>query len=63
LAESYDGLGQYIMVGLSRGSTSVCYKARIASGDFNTGTAMPIGTPVSVVIYRGKVEIISMGAR
>jgi hypothetical protein len=56
LAEPYDGIGQYIMVGLSRGSTSVAYKARVASGDFNSGRTFPVGTPIHLTMYRGSLE-------
>lgn len=63
LAEEYDGVGQHVAVELSEGSTSVVYQARIASGDFGTGQTMPQGTPVSVFTYRGKIVVISMGAK
>lgn len=63
LAENYDGIGQYILVSLSLGSSSASYRARIASADFGTGQMIPIGTPVTVVSYRGKLEILSMGAK
>lgn len=61
LAEDYDGIGQYIMVILSGGSTSGSLKARIASADFGTGQVIPRGTPVSVFVAHGRVEIMSMG--
>lgn len=63
LAENYDGIGQYVLITLAKSSSSAAYKARIASGDFNTGQTMPVGTPVSVFSYRGSIEIISMGAK
>ena len=61
LAEPYDGVGQYVLVSLSLGSVSAAYKARIAAGDFGTGTTFPVGTPVSISVHRGRVEILSLG--
>ena len=61
LSEDYDGIGQYIMVILSGGSTSGALRARIASADFGTGQLIPRGSPVSVFVAHGKVEIMSMG--
>ena len=61
LAEPYDGIGQYVLVSLSMGSVSSAYKARIAAGDFGTGTKFPVGTPVSISVHRGRVEILSLG--
>lgn len=63
LAEEYDGIGQYVLVSLSAGSVSSAYKARIASGDFGTGQKIPIGTQVTIISIRGRLEIISMGAK
>jgi hypothetical protein len=63
LAEDYDGIGQYILVALAGSSTSAAYRARIAPGDFGTGQEIPIGTPVSIFISRGLVEVLSMGAK
>lgn len=63
LAEEYDGIGQYIKISLSRHSLSAGVRARISVGDFGTSQTMPVGTPVSVFVYRGLVEIISMGAK
>lgn len=61
LAEDYDGIGQYIMVILARSSTSGALRARVASADFGTGKLIPRGSPVSVFIAHGKIEIMSMG--
>jgi len=58
LAEAYDGIGQYVMVTLTRGSTSAAYKARIAAGDFGGGRTFPVGTPVPVFSIRGQLEIL-----
>lgn len=63
LAEDYDGIGQYVLVNLSAASVSGAYKARVASGDFGTGQFFPTGTPVSVVSYRGSLEVISLGLK
>lgn len=61
LAEEYDGIGQYVLIDLSKGSVAAVYKARIAAGDFNSGRKFPVGTPVSVHISRGQLEILSLG--
>jgi hypothetical protein len=61
LAEDYDGIGQWVLVFLSNGSTSTAYKARVASGDFATGQMIPERTPVTVFVNHGQVEILSLG--
>ena len=63
LAEDYDGIGQYVMVALSRISTSSGYKARVASGDFGTGQVIPAGTPVTVFSDHGRLEVLSLGVK
>lgn len=63
LAEEYDGIGQYVLVSLSQNSVSSGFSARVASGDFGTGQKIPVGTPVTVVSYRGQIEIVSLGAK
>lgn len=63
LAEDYDGIGQYVLVGLSKGSTSTAYRARVGAGDFGTGQVIPAGTPVSVYVGRGRIEILTLGAK
>lgn len=57
LGEAYDGIGQYVLVTLASSSVGSAYKARIASGDFGGGRTFPRGTPVSVVSYRGNLEV------
>jgi hypothetical protein len=61
LAEPYDGIGQHVLIDLSKGSVASVYKARVAAGDFNSGRTFPIGTQVSVHISRGHLEILSLG--
>ena len=61
LAEEYDGIGQYVLVSLSMSSVAAAARARVAAGDFGTGQRFPVGTPVSLSVYRGKVEILSLG--
>lgn len=63
LAEDYDGIGQYVLVALSRASTAAALKARVASGDFATGQVIPSGTVVSVFTYHGRLEVLSLGAK
>lgn len=63
LAETYDGIGQYVKITLSRNAVTSGLRARLASGDFGTGQTVPVGTPVSVFSYRGQLEILSMGAK
>ena len=57
LAESYDGVGQYVMVNLTRNGITAALKGRIASGDFGGGRTFPEGTPVIVSSYRGHIEV------
>jgi len=57
LAEDYDGIGQYISITLSQGSSSKALKGRIASGDFGGSRIFPEGTPVVVASYRGQLEV------
>ena len=63
LGETYDGIGQYVKITLSRNAVSVGLLARVGSGDFGTGQSIPEGTPITVASYRGKIEILSMGAK
>lgn len=63
LAEEYDGIGQYVKISLSRNAVTVGLQARLCSGDFGTGQLIPEGTPVTVFSYRGKLEILSLGAK
>lgn len=63
LAEDYDGIGQYVLVALAGSSTSAGYKSRLAVGDFGTGQVIPRGTPVTVHVNHGQVEILSLGAK
>lgn len=63
LAEEYDGIGQFVKITLSKNAVTVGLLARISSGDFGTGQTIPVGTPVSVFSYRGKLEILSLGAK
>lgn len=63
LAEEYDGIGQYVNVTLSTNAVTVGFRARLGSGDFGTGQTIPVGTPVTVFSSRGRLEILSMGAK
>lgn len=63
LAEDYDGIGQYALVTLARSSVAAAYKARVAAGDYGTGQIIPVNTPVRLVNIRGRMEIISLGAK
>lgn len=63
LAEDYDGIGQQVKVSFARSSTSVGLMAYLASGDFGTGQVIPAGTKVSVYSHRGRIEILSLGAK
>lgn len=60
-AEPYDGIGQYILVTLTRSSISAALRARIATGDFNTGAHYPAGTPIVVFSDHGQLEVLSFG--
>lgn len=63
LAEEYDGIGQYVMVTLSRNAVTNALRARVGSGDFGTGQTIPEGTPISILSYHGQIEILSLGAK
>lgn len=63
LGETYDGIGQYVKITLSRNAVSVGLLARVGSGDFGTAQTIPEGTPVTVVSYHGRLDILSMGAK
>lgn len=63
LAEPYDGIGQYVMVTLSRASTSSAFKAKLAAGDAGTRKPFPAGTPVVVFSERGQLEVLTLGSR
>lgn len=63
LAEDYDGIGQYVLVALARSSVGSAYRARVAAADFGTGQQIPIGTPVSLFVLHGQMEIMSMGIK
>lgn len=63
LAEDYDGIGQYVLISLAQSSPSAALKARVASGDYGTGQQIPAGTEVTIISYRGHLEIVSMGAK
>lgn len=58
LAEDYDGIGQYVMVALAGSAVGAAYKARVASGDFGGSRTFPAGTPVTVLSYRGTMEVL-----
>lgn len=62
LAEEYDGISQFVLVALSRTSTSAAYRAKVATGDFGTGKRFPVGTPVAIRSYRGGLEVLSLSA-
>src|SRR5687768_10613159 len=58
LAEPYDGIGQYVMVALSRAGVTKAMRGRIASGDFGGSRTFPEGTPVVVISNRGQLEVL-----
>jgi hypothetical protein len=62
LAEDYDGYAEFVLVALTRSSTSAAL-AHVSPGAVTTGQSMPAGTPVSTISINGRVEIISMGTR
>lgn len=58
LAEAYDGVGQYVLVTLSLGSSSAAL-ARVTL----PGYKFPVeaGAPISVTMNNGSIEVVSMG--
>jgi hypothetical protein len=63
LAEEYDGIGQYVILTLSRNAVTAAFRARLCSGDFGTGQKIPAGTPVAVFSNRGQLEVLSLGVK
>jgi hypothetical protein len=59
LAEPYDGIGQYVLVALSLGSSSSAI-ARVTGA----GYKFPIeaGAPISVTFNNGSIEVVSLGS-
>lgn len=57
LAERYDGIGQYVLVSIAGSSTSSALKARIAAGDFGGRREFPRGTPVTLTVSHGYLEV------
>jgi hypothetical protein len=62
LAEEFDGVGSTIQVLMSRGSSSAV-QAYIAVGSFGTEQTFPAGTPVYVLEYNGRLEVVSLGSK
>ncbi len=60
LAEDFDGLAQYIMVQLSRGSSSSAL-ARVSIGGGSGKFPLESGAKVSVITINGVLEVISLG--
>jgi hypothetical protein len=60
LAEDYDGLSQYVLVSLSRGSSSAAL-ARVSIGGGAYKFPLENGALVSVVSINGVLEVISLG--
>lgn len=58
LAEAYDGIGQYVLVSLSLGSSASAI-ARVAIA----GYKFPVeaGAPISVTMNNGSIEVVSLG--
>lgn len=62
LAEDFDGVGSTVQVLLSRGSSSAV-QASVAAGAFGTEQTAPAGTPIFVMEYKGKLEVVSLGSK
>jgi hypothetical protein len=60
LAEDFDGIGQYVAVRLSRGSSSSAL-ARVSIGGTSGKFPIEEGARVSVVMVKGTLEVISLG--
>lgn len=61
LAEDYTGIGKTVAVSLSRNSAGIAINANIAAGDSDTGQLVPAGTRVTIYVYHGQAEILSLG--
>jgi hypothetical protein len=60
LAEAYDGIGQYVNVALSTGSSSSAIARVPNSGVYKV--PLEAGAPVSVTVHRGSVEVVGLGS-
>lgn len=60
LAEEFDGIAQYILVQLARGSSSSAL-ARISIGGGSSKYPLETGAKVSIVFVNGSLEVISLG--
>lgn len=67
LSEPYDGIGQFALVGLARGSSSAAY-VRVPARIYNLNgflvnseiwNPLEAGAPVTIAIINGKLQIIS----
>jgi hypothetical protein len=58
LGEDYDGISQYVLIRLSRGSTSSGL-ALVPGSSYRIPQAA--GTPVSVISVNGVFQLVSMG--
>lgn len=56
LMEDYDGMAPYVLVSLSRGSSS-SVKARVLQNSAVYGSSLTIGTPISVLCIRSQVFV------
>jgi hypothetical protein len=60
LAEDFDGIGQYVAVRLSRGSSSSAL-AKVSIGGTSGKFPLEAGARVAVVMVKGTLEVISLG--
>ena len=60
LAEDFDGISQYVAIRLSRGSSASAL-ARVSVGGTSGKFPVESGAPVSVVMVKGTLEVISLG--
>ena len=60
LAEDFDGIAQYVLVRMSRGSSSSA-RARVSIGGVSGKFPIESGARVTLVLVKGTVEVISLG--
>lgn len=60
LAEDFDGISQYVLIQMSRASSSSAY-AKVSIGGGSGKFPLEAGAKVGVIMVKGTLEVISLG--
>lgn len=60
LAEDYDGIGQYVNVSLSLGSSSSAIARVAVTGAYKV--PLESGAEITVTVHKGTVEVVGLGS-